>query len=133
MRITRAVVTLAGTAVLCTGLAISLAAQQEPPPQKPSEQQQGQVDKREQDRDRTQVEQTTITGCLNKDSSGAYHITDEGTGVKTAVTGSADLEKHSANHKVKLTGALHTDTAGSSIFQVNKLEHISATCSAGAK
>src|SRR5689334_19728629 len=121
MRILRKIVTLAGTAVVCTALAATLAAQQEQsspkpsdPPQAQSPQAQGQgeadrqngaADKRDENRDRMQAEQTSITGCLNKDSSGVYQITDEATGVKTTVSGTADLEKHSANHKVKLTGA----------------------------
>src|SRR3954453_11401824 len=48
--------------------------------------------------------ETAMTGCLNKGSAGVYTLTDEKTGVKTTITGPADLEKHSANHKVTLTG-----------------------------
>ena len=144
MRTFQKLVTLAGTAVMCTVLAATLAAQQDQPSPKPSDpnqaqsqgdadRQNGAGDKRDENRDRMQAEQTSITGCLNKDSAGAYQITDEATGVKTTVSGTADLEKHAANHKVKLTGALHTDNAGNSIFQVTKLDHISASCTAGSK
>jgi len=73
---------------------------------------------------------TTMTGCLSKDSSGNFVLTDESTGVKTTVTGPADLEKHSANHKVKLTGSTKADTAGKSMFEVTKIQHVSETCSA---
>jgi len=72
---------------------------------------------------------TTLTGCLNKDASGSYMITDS-SGVKTTVSGGADLEKHSNNHKVTLTGAVKTDASGNSIFEVTKLTHVSDTCSA---
>ena len=36
--------------------------------------------------------QATITGCLNKDASGTYTLTDEKTGEKTIVAGTADLD-----------------------------------------
>lgn len=71
---------------------------------------------------------TTLTGCLNKDASGAYMLTDEATGVKTTVTGAADLEKYSGNHKVTLTGAAKADASGKPIFEVSKLKHVSDTC-----
>jgi len=70
----------------------------------------------------------TLTGCLNKDASGAYTLTDETTGVKTTVSGVPDLEKHSANHKVTLTGAAKTGADGKPIFEVSKLKHVSDTC-----
>jgi hypothetical protein len=71
---------------------------------------------------------TAITGCLNKDASGSYTLTDT-TGVKTTVKGVADLEKHSNNHKVTLTGTTKTDDSGKPIFEVTKLMHVSDTCS----
>jgi len=73
---------------------------------------------------------STLTGCLSKDASGAYTLTDETTGVKTTVTGAPDLEKHSANHKVTLTGAAKTGADGKAIFEVTKLKHVSDTCKA---
>jgi len=79
-------------------------------------------------RDRMQNE-TTITGCLNKGSDGNYTLTDDKTGVKTTVKGPASLEKHSANHKVALTGADKTDASGNHVFEVDKIQHISASCS----
>jgi len=80
-------------------------------------------------RDRMKNE-TTITGCLNKDSSGSYTLTDEKTGVKTTVTGPSDLEKHSANHRVTLTGAEKTETGGKAVFEVSKIQHLSTSCKA---
>src|ERR1044072_3420287 len=50
-----------------------------------------------------QAGEATMTGCLTKDASGGYPLADEKTGTKMMVSGSADLEKHSANHKVTLT------------------------------
>uniref|UniRef100_Q01VW9 DUF5666 domain-containing protein n=1 Tax=Solibacter usitatus (strain Ellin6076) TaxID=234267 RepID=Q01VW9_SOLUE len=85
---------------------------------------QAQQDKSERDR----MNNTTLTGCLSKDASGAYTLTDETTGVKTTVAGAADLEKYSANNKVTLTGAAKTDASGKSIFEVSKLKHVSDTC-----
>jgi hypothetical protein len=73
---------------------------------------------------------STMTGCLSKDASGAYTLTDETTGVKTTVTGPSDLEKHSANHKVTLTGAAKTGADGTTVFQATKLKHVSDTCKA---
>ena len=73
---------------------------------------------------------TTITGCLNKDSSGNFALTDEKTGAKMTVTGPSDLEKHSANHKVTLTGAAKNDASGKPVFEVSKIQHISPSCKA---
>ena len=69
----------------------------------------------------------TMTGCLTKGSDVPQHFTfvDQKTGKKMTVTGPADLEKHSANHTVRITG---THTA--KVFNVTKVEHVSATCEA---
>ena len=72
---------------------------------------------------------TTMTGCLSKgDMAGEYVLTNEKTGHKTTVTGPADLEKHSKNHKVTLTGLTKMDDSGKPIFEVTKITHISDTC-----
>lgn len=74
------------------------------------------------------VQETTLTGCLNKGSGPAqYVLTDQSTGNKTPVTGTSDLEQHAANHTVKLTGTNTTEN-GRSVFTATKVEHISATC-----
>ena len=70
---------------------------------------------------------TTLTGCLNKNTSGSYTLTDQ-SGFKTTVTGSADLEKHSQNHKVTLIGTNKMDASGKPVFEVTKLTHVSDTC-----
>lgn len=69
---------------------------------------------------------TTITGCLAKGTAtGQYTLTEKG-GAKTTVAASAgvELEKHAANHTVRLTGS--KDTGGT--FTATKVEHVSATC-----
>ena len=86
-----------------------------------------QADSNQRDR---QKNETTMTGCLNKDSSGGYTLTDEKTGAKTTVTGNADLEKHSANHKVTLTGTEKPEDGGKKTFEVTKIQHVSPTCQA---
>jgi hypothetical protein len=74
-------------------------------------------------------QETALTGCLNKGpSQGQYVLTDQKTGDAIPVTGTSDLEQHSANHTVKLTGN-RTTAGGRSMFTATKLEHISATCS----
>ena len=75
------------------------------------------------------IDCTTISGCLNKgDGANSYVLTDEKTGMKTQVTGSAELEKHSANHKVTVTS-----TRGSgNTFKVTKIQYISASCQVSA-
>jgi hypothetical protein len=75
-------------------------------------------------------ERTTMTGCLTKGSDGNYILTDEKTGRQTTVTGTADLEKHSAGHKVQLTGTENT-TGGTQAFSATSIKHISATCTPG--
>ena len=70
---------------------------------------------------------TTLTGCLSKDASGSFVITDS-SGLKTTVSGTADLEKHANNRKLSLTGTAKTDASGKPILEVSKLTHISDTC-----
>ena len=89
---------------------------------------QDQEDKQKDKNERDRMAASTLTGCLNKDDSGGYMLTDESTGIKTAVTGAPDLEKHSANHKVSLTGMAKTDASGKSVFEVTKIKMVSATC-----
>jgi hypothetical protein len=72
--------------------------------------------------------ETTLTGCLNKAGSDMYMLADETTGAKTTVIGPSDLEKHSANHKVTLTGTMKTDSSGKPVFEVSKIQHISTSC-----
>jgi hypothetical protein len=69
----------------------------------------------------------TMTGCLTKaaDVPQHYSFTDQNTGRKWTVTGPADLEKHSTNHTVRITG--HT---AAKVFNVTKVEHVAATCEA---
>jgi hypothetical protein len=74
----------------------------------------------------------TITGCLNKtDRSGFYTLREEGTGFSFTVTGSDDLERYSAGHKVKLTGNMVREQA-KDIFRVTNVEQLSTTCEAPA-
>ena len=102
---------LLAAGLLLSGLSVCLFAQDPPAQDRPAK-------------------ATTITGCLNKDASGAYVLTDENTGTKTPITGTADLEKHSANHRVTLTGTTKTDPAGNPVFEVSKIQHMATTCKA---
>jgi hypothetical protein len=104
---------LVAAAVLLLGLSPSIFAQ----------------DPADKSRDRMKNE-TTMTGCLNKDTSGGYMLTEEKTGAKMTVIGPADLEKHSANHRVTLTGAAKNDASGKPVFEVSKIQHMSASCKA---
>ena len=114
MRLLKRATLLLSAAVLLAGLSSSVFAQ-------------AKDDNQQADR---QKNETTITGCLTKDASGGYTLADEKTGTKSPVTGPADLEKHSANHKVTLTGMAKTDTSGKSVFEVTKIQHIAAECKA---
>ena len=69
--------------------------------------------------------ETTLTGCLNKAGTDLYTLTDDTTGAKK---GPSDLEKHSTNHKVTLTGTTKTDSSGKSVFELGKIQHISTSC-----
>jgi hypothetical protein len=109
----RTIMGMLATGALFAALSLPGFAQQEQP--KPPQDQ----------RDRMA---TALTGCLTKDTSGSYTLTDT-TGLKTTVTGAADLEKHSKNHKVTLTGTAKTDASGKPVFEVTKLTHVSDTCS----
>jgi hypothetical protein len=96
--------------------------------QQPAQQQQPQDDPNSRDRAKSE---TTMTGCLNKAESGSFVLTDEKTGVKTTVTGPSDLEKHSGNNKVTLTGTAKADANGNQIFEVTKIHHVADSCKAG--
>jgi hypothetical protein len=74
------------------------------------------------------AKETTMTGCLTKGTAGMYTLTDEKTGVKTTVTGPAELEKHAENHRVTLTGTAKADASGNQTFEVSKIQHQSTTC-----
>jgi hypothetical protein len=67
----------------------------------------------------------TMTGCLTKGADVPQHFSfvDLKNGKKWTVTGLADLEKHAANHTVRITG-----TATAKVFNVTKVEHVSETC-----
>lgn len=69
----------------------------------------------------------TMTGCLNKGADVAQHymFTNQENGRKITVTGPVDLEKHSTNHTVRITG-----TMTNKVFNVTKVEHVAATCEA---
>jgi hypothetical protein len=70
----------------------------------------------------------TVTGCLSRgDRPGFYSIREEGTGFSIAVTGSGDLEKYSAGHKVRLTGSMARE-ADRDVFRVSNVEQLSTTC-----
>jgi hypothetical protein len=77
----------------------------------------------------------TLTGCLNPapaDQKGQFVLTvkeGEQKGQKVTVMGSADLEKHSKNHTVKLTGTMAKE-GGKDILKVSKIEHVDAACQA---
>jgi hypothetical protein len=119
---------LLAVGVLLSGSAYMFAQDTPPSQQDPNRPQSGQ----KEDRDRMAAS-STLTGCLNKDASGGYTLTDETTGTKTNVSGSADLEKHSANHRVTLTGSAKSDANGKSMFEVTKLQHMADTCKAPEK
>ena len=114
MKLLKRTTLLLSTAVLISSLSSSVFAQ-------------AKDDAQQADR---QKNETAITGCLTKDASGVYTLADEKTGTKSTVTGPSDLEKHSANHKVSLTGMAKTDTSGKSVFEVTKIRHIAAECKA---
>ena len=71
-----------------------------------------------------------VTGCLTKTTGGEYHLTDE-SGKKVTVAGSADLEKHAANHRVILHGTSKME-GGKTIFRVDRIEHVADSCVAPA-
>ena len=77
------------------------------------------------------AKEMTVTGCLNKGADG-YVLTNAKTGKTTVVTGPAELDKHAANHTVKLTGASMTE-GGKRVFHVTKIDHVSDTCEVAKK
>src|SRR5215472_16298900 len=80
-------------------------------------------------------QELTVTGCLSMDNGGIkgasanYLFTDQKSGMKMTVTGSADLESHAANHTVKLTGT-ETQRNGRAMFEATKVEDLGSTCQA---
>jgi hypothetical protein len=104
--------------LIALGLFAGFSLAQQPPAQQ-TPQQQG---------ERQRTDDSTLTGCLAKGTAtGQYVLTDKA-GAKTNVTAAAgvELEKHAANHTVKLTGSRGSDGS----FAASKIEHVSATCEA---
>jgi Protein of unknown function (DUF5818) len=85
---------------------------------------QSKKDTKQQQADRPSGEET-VTGCLTKQQDSFMIATP--TGEQLSVTGSPDLSKH-AGHTVKLTGS-KSDEGGKKTLTVNKIEHVSASCS----
>ena len=87
------------------------------------------ADKSKEEQDRARAASTTITGCLTKgDTAGQYMLTDN-TGAKKNIVPSSgvDLDKHAANHTVKLTGTMSQD---GQTFTATNVEHVSSSCEA---
>ena len=86
-----------------------------------------QQEKPKQEGERQRTEATTITGCLAKGHTANQYVITDSTGTKTTVTASTgvELDKHAANHTVKLTGSKAGET-----FTATAVEHVSATCGA---
>lgn len=86
-------------------------------------------EKQKQEQDRQRTAPSTMTGCLTKsDTAGQYAFIDASGTKRTVVASSGvDLDKHSANHTVKLTGTLSDD--GKTLTATN-VEHVSETCDA---
>jgi hypothetical protein len=80
-----------------------------------------------QEEEHEKGKEMTMTGCLTKGTDVPQHFSfvDKKSGRKWTVTGTPDLEKHAANHTVRITG-----TATAHVFKVTKVEHVSDTCQA---
>jgi len=75
-----------------------------------------------------QADETTITGCLTPgDRAGFYSLREEGTGFVIRVTGPAQLQQHSANHRVRLTGRM-VHEGGRDFFRASRVEQLATTC-----
>lgn len=72
------------------------------------------------------AKEKSMKGCLSgPDASGNYTLTR---GKKTVTVAANDELKNHVGHEVKLTGTKSGDT-----FTATKIDHISDTCTAGAK
>lgn len=83
-----------------------------------------------QERDRSEAQEVSITGCLMKGStSGEYTITDQKSGEKVSFTGSAKLDKY-VNQTVKITGKM-SGAGADKVFQPETLDPVSPSCESG--
>jgi hypothetical protein len=82
----------------------------------------------QQQGERQRTDDASLTGCLAKGTTTNQYVLTDKAGTKTNVTAAAgvELEKHAANHTVKLTGSKGSDGS----FAASKVEHVSATCEA---
>ena len=112
MKFRQTITSLIGLGVFVVYSVIGLA--QQPPAQQ------------EKQGERQRTQEATITGCLAKGTTAGQFILTDNAGTKTTVTGSTgvDLDKHAANHTVKLTGSRGAEGN----FTATKVEHVSATC-----
>ena len=114
MKFRQTITSLIGLGVFVVFTAIGSA--QQPPAQQ------------EKQGERQRTEEATLIGCLAKGTATGQYVLTEKAGTKTTVTASSgvELDKHAANHTVKLTGSRGADGN----FTASKVEHVSATCEA---
>lgn len=78
------------------------------------------------------AKEASMTGCFNKgDMAGYFVLADKKTGKKTTVTGPPDLERHSANHEVRVTGSMAKEN-DKEVFKATKIQHVGTNCQAPA-
>ena len=71
-----------------------------------------------------------MVGCLSAGPTpGSYVLADAKTGAKTTVVGAAEMIQHSANHAVRITGMVATESGGAG-FKAIRVDHIASTCRA---
>lgn len=105
------------TMFLCFGVA---AYGQEPGQGTPSRQ--------PKQREQSQAQKTSVTGCLAKGSeANQYTITDQQSHETVSFPGPAQLDKY-VNQTVKLTGNMVDDGNGRKVFQPDSINAVSPSC-----
>lgn len=116
MKFSNTLASLVALGVLAVVSDNGFAQQPEPEQQVP---QQGQ---------RQRTDDSILTGCLARGTTTGQYILTDRAGRKTSVTAEAglELEKHAANHTVRLTGSRGADGS----FAASRIEQVAATCQA---
>jgi hypothetical protein len=67
----------------------------------------------------------TLTGLLSSDGQGGYQLTDQASGDRITLKGSADFSSH-VGSTVTVTGIWSQDEAGNKVFEVSRVEPAAA-------
>jgi len=108
------------TLTLFASLALGGAAYAQEPGAPPSQQ-----------KEQSDAQKVSVTGCLTKGQGGGYTVTDQKSGQQVPFNGPAQLDKY-VSQTVRLTGTVETQ-GGEKVFKPTGITSVSPSCQAAEK